>query len=130
MRISDWISDVCSSDLNPEKGFLPSIGTLNTLNFPPHAAFQNGDIRVDGGVRAGDTITPFYDPMIAKLIVRGADRDQARARMVQALGEIQSDGLQPNIAFLRRLMLTAQSAQLTLDTDLPDRPHATLLPPA
>ena len=56
---------------NPDKGFLPSIGTLAALSFPAHSAFQNGDIRIDGGVRAGDTITPFYDPMIAKLIVRG-----------------------------------------------------------
>ena len=58
---------------NPEKGFLPSIGTLAYLSLPAHTAFANGDIRVDGGVRMGDTITPFYDPMIAKLIVRGAD---------------------------------------------------------
>ncbi|MFW7340627.1 acetyl/propionyl/methylcrotonyl-CoA carboxylase subunit alpha [Pollutimonas sp. H1-120] len=115
---------------NPEKGFLPSIGTLNTLAFPPHAAFQNGDIRVDGGVRAGDAITPFYDPMIAKLIVRGADREQARARMVQALGEIQSVGVQTNIAFLRRLMLDSAFAQADLDTGLIERQHDSLFPPA
>ncbi|MGP1615340.1 MAG: biotin/lipoyl-containing protein, partial [Pollutimonas bauzanensis] len=115
---------------NPDKGFLPSIGTLTTLNFPPHAAFQNGDIRVDGGVRAGDTITPFYDPMIAKLIVRGADRDQARARMVQALGEIQAVGVQTNIAFLRRLMLDPAFAAADLDTGLIERQHDSLFPPA
>lgn len=115
---------------NPEKGFLPSIGTLTTLNFPPHAAFQNGDIRIDGGVRAGDTITPFYDPMIAKLIVRGADRDQARARMVQALGEIQGVGVQTNIAFLRRLMVDEAFASADLDTGLIDRQQDSLFPPA
>ena len=115
---------------NPDKGFLPSIGTLGTLNFPPHAAFQNGDVRVDGGVRAGDTITPFYDPMIAKLIVRGADREQARARMVQALGEIRSVGVQTNIAFLRRLMLDDAFAHADLDTGLIERRHDSLFPPA
>uniref|UniRef100_UPI002FC9B142 acetyl/propionyl/methylcrotonyl-CoA carboxylase subunit alpha n=1 Tax=Devosia sp. TaxID=1871048 RepID=UPI002FC9B142 len=115
---------------NPDKGFLPSIGTLTTLNFPPHSAFQNGDIRVDGGVRAGDTISPFYDPMIAKLIVRGADRDQARARMVQALGEIRSVGVQTNIAFLRRLMLDDAFASADLDTGLIERQHDSLFPPA
>ncbi|HUH60682.1 MAG TPA: acetyl/propionyl/methylcrotonyl-CoA carboxylase subunit alpha [Candidimonas sp.] len=115
---------------NPDKGFLPSIGTLTTLNFPPHVTFQNGDIRVDGGVRAGDTITPFYDPMIAKLIVRGADRDQARARMAQALGEIQSVGVQTNIAFLRRLMLDPAFASADLDTGLIERQHDSLFPPA
>jgi 3-methylcrotonyl-CoA carboxylase alpha subunit len=114
---------------NPEKGFLPSIGTLTTLNFPPHVTFQNGDIRVDGGVRAGDTITPFYDPMIAKLIVRGSDRDQARARMVQALGEIQSVGVQTNIPFLRRLMLDPAFAAADLDTGLIERQRDSLFPP-
>lgn len=115
---------------NPDNGFLPSIGTLSTLNFPAHVAFQNGDIRVDGGVQAGDTITPFYDPMIAKLIVRGADRDQARARMVQALGEIQNVGVQTNIAFLRRLMLDPAFAASDLDTGLIERQHDSLFPPA
>jgi 3-methylcrotonyl-CoA carboxylase alpha subunit len=115
---------------NPEKGFLPSIGTLSALNFPPHAAFQNGDIRVDGGVRAGDTISPFYDPMIAKLIVRGADRDQARARMIQALGEIQSVGVSTNIAFLRRLMGDPAFAAADLDTGLIERQHDSLFPAA
>ncbi|MDS1139836.1 acetyl/propionyl/methylcrotonyl-CoA carboxylase subunit alpha [Pusillimonas sp. SM2304] len=113
---------------NPDKGFLPSIGTLATLDFPPHAAFQNGDIRIDGGVQAGDTITPFYDPMIAKLIVRGSDREQARARMVQALGEIRSVGVQTNIAFLRRLMLDPAFAQADLDTGLIERQHNSLFP--
>ena len=94
---------------NPEKGFLPSIGTLAYLSLPAHTAFANGDIRVDGGVRMGDTITPFYDPMIAKLIVRGADRDQARARMLQALAQTQAVGVQTNVAFLSRLMRDSAS---------------------
>ncbi|OZI77074.1 acetyl/propionyl/methylcrotonyl-CoA carboxylase subunit alpha [Bordetella genomosp. 12] len=115
---------------NPEKGFLPSIGTLNYLALPPHTAFANGDIRVDGGVRMGDTITPFYDPMIAKLIVRGADRDQARARMVQALAQTQAVGVQTNVAFLTRLMQDAAFAQADLDTGLIERRRATLLPDA
>jgi len=114
---------------SPENGFLPSIGTLSTLNFPPHASFRNGDARIDGGVQAGDTISPFYDPMIAKLIVRGADREQARARMIQALGGIQSVGVQTNIAFLRRLMSDAAFAAADLDTGLIERRHDSLLPP-
>src|SRR3546814_3610842 len=68
--------------------------------------------------------------MIAKLIVRGADRDQARARMVQALGEIQSVGVQTNIAFLRRLMLDEAFAQADLDTGLIERRQDSLFPPA
>ena len=68
--------------------------------------------------------------MIAKLIVRGVDREQARARMVQTLGEIQSVGVQTNIAFLRRLMLDQAFAQADLDTGLIERRHDSLFPPA
>src|SRR5690606_22017403 len=113
---------------NPDKGFLPSIGTLSTLVFPDHVSFQNGDIRVDGGVQAGATITPFYDPMLAKLIVRGNDREQACARMVQALSEIRSVGVQTNIAFLRRLILDPAFARADLDTGLIERQHDSLFP--
>ncbi|EJO29572.1 acetyl/propionyl/methylcrotonyl-CoA carboxylase subunit alpha [Achromobacter marplatensis] len=113
---------------NPEKGFLPSIGTLAYLGLPPHTAFANGDVRVDGGVRTGDTITPFYDPMIAKLIVHGADRDQARARMLQALAQTQAVGVQTNVAFLSRLMQDSAFAAADLDTGLIERQRATLLP--
>ena len=113
---------------NPEKGFLPSIGTLAYLGLPPHTAFANADIRVDGGVRTGDTITPFYDPMIAKLIVHGADRDQARQRMLQALAQTQAVGVQTNVAFLSRLMKDSAFAAADLDTGLIERQRATLLP--
>ncbi|HLV29907.1 MAG TPA: acetyl/propionyl/methylcrotonyl-CoA carboxylase subunit alpha [Burkholderiaceae bacterium] len=113
---------------NPEKGFLPSIGTLNVLEFPHHAEFALGDIRVDGGVRTGDTITPYYDPMIAKLIVRGRDRDEARARMLQALGDMRLSGLYTNVAFLRRLMADPAFADADLDTGLIERRHDALFP--
>ncbi|WP_144637364.1 acetyl/propionyl/methylcrotonyl-CoA carboxylase subunit alpha [Bordetella genomosp. 13] len=113
---------------NPDNGFLPSIGTLVHLDLPAHAAFANGDVRVDGGVRAGDAITPFYDPMIAKLIVHGADRDQARLRMLQALAHTRVVGVQTNAAFLGRLMRDEAFAAADLDTGLIERRRATLLP--
>ena len=114
---------------NPDKNFLPSVGTLAYLALPPHTAFSNADIRVDGGVRMGDTISPFYDPMIAKLIVWGADRDQARARMVQALVQTQVVGVHTNVAFLTRLMTDQAFAAGDLDTGLIEQQRATLLPP-
>ena len=114
---------------NPDNNFLPSIGTLTVLNFPEHVAFTDGDIRVDGGVRQGDTISPYYDPMIAKLIVRGDDRDQARARMVQVLERVESVGVHTNISFLRRLMLDDSFARADLDTGLIERQHDSLFPP-
>ncbi|HZJ98140.1 MAG TPA: biotin carboxylase N-terminal domain-containing protein, partial [Oligella sp.] len=70
---------------NPDNDFLPSIGLLSHLTFPDHMSFVNAPVRVDSGIRQGDSISPFYDPMIAKLIVWGADREQAIARMRQAL---------------------------------------------
>jgi 3-methylcrotonyl-CoA carboxylase alpha subunit len=115
---------------NPDNDFLPSIGTLTTLNFPPHTAFRNGEVRVDGGVRAFDAITPFYDPMIAKLIVRGPDREQARLRMRRALSETQAVGIHTNIAFLHRLMSNPAFADGDLDTGLIQTQHAQLFPTA
>ena len=115
---------------NPDKNFLPSVGTLAYFALPPHTAFANAEIRVDGGVRMGDTISPFYDPMIAKLIVWGKDRDQARARMVQALAQTKVVGVHTNVAFLTRLMTDTAFAAGDLDTGLIERQRSTLLPPA
>ena len=115
---------------NPQTGFLPSIGRLAALKLPPHGAFERASVRVDGGVQAGDTITPYYDPMIAKLIVHAADRDQARARMAQALAQTQVVGVHTNVGFLTRLMHDAAFAAADLDTGLIERQRASLLPPA
>src|SRR5476649_1347906 len=120
---------------NPEKGFLPSIGTLRHLDTPSAVAFELGgaagipaNVRIDSGVRAGDAISPFYDPMIAKLIVWGADRAQALARMSQALSEYQIVGLATNIAFLKRLIGSKAFSEADLDTGLIERNHDALFP--
>ncbi|MFA4912414.1 MAG: biotin/lipoyl-containing protein, partial [Burkholderiaceae bacterium] len=102
--------------------------TLHHLRLPDHVAFERGAVRIDGGVREGDAITPYYDPMIAKLIVHGADRDQARARMIAALAQTEVVGVRTNIAFLSRLMSDDAFAQADLDTGLIERRRATLLP--
>ncbi|BDT56681.1 biotin carboxylase [Massilia varians] len=120
---------------NPEKGFLPSIGTLRHMDTPQAVEFQLGAdgngpaaVRVDSGVREGDAISPFYDPMIAKLIVWGADRIQALARLSQALAEFQIVGLATNIAFLKRLVEGEAFSTADLDTGLIDRHGAALFP--
>ncbi|CAM5184735.1 Carbamoyl-phosphate synthase large chain [Castellaniella denitrificans] len=113
---------------NPDKDFLPSIGRLDALQWPPHVVFQTGPVRVDGGVREGDTISPHYDPMIAKLIVHGQDREQARRRMLRALGAVRCTGVQTNIAFLGRLMDDPAFAAADLDTGLIEREHERLFP--
>ena len=125
---------------NPEKGFLPSIGTLRHMDTPAAVSFELGGtpggvsgwtpaaVRIDSGVREGDAISPFYDPMIAKLIVWGADRNQALARMAQALAEFRLVGLASNIAFLKRLVEGAAFAGADLDTGLIERNAETLFP--
>lgn len=114
---------------NTENGFLPSVGRLTHVQLPEHIAFANGLVRVDGGVRGGDDISPYYDPMIAKLIVWGATREQALARMQQALAETQIVGVHTNINFLSRLIADESFALADLDTGLIERRREKLLPP-
>ena len=119
---------------NPEKGFLPSIGTLRHMQSPSAVTFELGGtvvpaaVRIDSGVREGDAISPFYDPMIAKLIVWGADRREALARMAQALSEYQIVGLASNIAFLKRLVEGEAFSTADLDTGLIERNQEALFP--
>jgi 3-methylcrotonyl-CoA carboxylase alpha subunit len=124
---------------NPEKEFLPSIGVLRHVRLPQAVAFEVGSgetvqvpaaVRIDSGVRQGDAISPFYDPMIAKLIVWGSNRDQALARMAQALAAYQIVGLSSNIAFLQRLIASSPFAAADLDTGLIERHRDMLFPAA
>jgi len=69
---------------------------------------NSGGVRVDSGVRQGDVISPFYDSMVAKLIVHGDTREQALARMRTALGETVVEGINTNIALHRELMVDAK----------------------
>ncbi len=111
---------------NPDGGFLPATGTLDVARWPDHVAFQRGDVRIDAGVREGDAISPFYDSMIAKLIVWGEDRAQALARLDAALRDTHIVGLHTNVAFLRRCAATASFAGADLDTGLIEREKAVL----
>ena len=113
---------------NPEKGFLPSTGRLDYLHMPAAVEFMQSDVRIDAGVREGDVISPFYDPMIAKLIVHGKDRAEALARMAQALAAFQVVGPATNVAFLGRLIASAPFASADLDTGLIERHQDSLFP--
>jgi 3-methylcrotonyl-CoA carboxylase alpha subunit len=109
---------------DPERDFLPQTGTLHCLHLPP------ADIaRVDAGVRQGDAVTPFYDPMIAKIIVWGEDRPTAVARLRRALAETAILGVRTNLGFLARVAADPDFAAGLLDTGFIERRHAALLPP-
>ncbi|QBH05338.1 acetyl/propionyl/methylcrotonyl-CoA carboxylase subunit alpha [Xanthomonas oryzae] len=109
-----------------ERGFLPSTGTLRQLQLPVASAH----VRIDAGVEQGDIISPYYDPMIAKLIVWETDRPAALARMRAALAQFHAVGVTTNSAFLSRLIATAAFASASLDTALIEREHAVLFPQA
>lgn len=99
------------------KGFLPAIGTLHHLRFPQDAE-KDAQIRIETGVREGDAISPFYDPMIAKLVVHGADRSSALAALVAALEQTQIAGSIVNTAFLTALASDEDFANGDVDTGL------------
>ena len=102
---------------DPARDFLPATGKLAHLAFPQAA----DDVRVDAGVAAGGEITPWYDPMIAKLIAWGRDRDDALARLAQALREVEVAGVTTNVAFLQRLAASQDFREARLDTGLIER---------
>jgi len=103
---------------DPERDFLPQTGTLYGLQLPPPET-----ARVDSGVREGDVVTPFYDPMIAKIIVWGEDRGAAVRRLRRALAETAVLGLRTNLAFLTRVAAAPDFASGTVDTEFIKR-HA------
>ncbi len=111
---------------NTDANFLPATGRLDVYRLPPSSQFERAAMRVDSGVREGDAISPHYDPMIAKLIVWGADRAQALARLDAALAQTHIAGLHTNVAFLRRVVRSRSFAQADLDTALIERERTAL----
>ncbi|NNH39980.1 acetyl/propionyl/methylcrotonyl-CoA carboxylase subunit alpha [Acinetobacter terrae] len=101
----------------PEKGFIPAIGQISYLHYPE----QNQHVRVDSGIVQGDEISSYYDPMIAKLIVWGENREAALLQMHHALGQFHVDGLGNNIAFLDRIIRCDSFKNAKLDTNLIQR---------
>jgi len=111
---------------NPDNNFLPATGTLQVYRKPQAASFERSTVRVDDGVREGDTISPFYDSMVAKLIVHGDTREQALARLDTALAQTRIVGLNTNVQFLRHVVRSDAFATAKLDTALIQRESAVL----
>jgi 3-methylcrotonyl-CoA carboxylase alpha subunit len=113
---------------NPDNNFLPATGSLQVYGLPPHVSFTRAErgVRVDSGVREGDAISPFYDSMVAKLIVHGATREEALARLDAALAQTHIVGLATNVQFLRHVSTSASFAAAQLDTALIPREASAL----
>jgi 3-methylcrotonyl-CoA carboxylase alpha subunit len=86
---------------DPDNEFLPTTGTLDFVQLP---TLIEGKVRLDTGVKQGDEVSPYYDPMISKLIVWGEDRQQCLSTLKQALQEYQIAGVTTNLSFLRRIV--------------------------
>ncbi|WP_267223133.1 acetyl/propionyl/methylcrotonyl-CoA carboxylase subunit alpha [Dyella silvae] len=102
---------------DPDQNFLPGSGKLLKLRLPA----PSRHVRIDGGVIEGDTVTIFYDPMIAKLIVWDQDRPQALQRLRDALMASEIVGPKSNIAFLERLARHPVVTECRIDTGYLDR---------
>jgi 3-methylcrotonyl-CoA carboxylase alpha subunit len=100
---------------DPEHNFLPSAASIHAMNF------KGGEgVRIDTGFVAGDSVTPYYDPMIAKVIVHGATRADALATLLTELDEALIIGPKTNLAFLRGLLRSSEFTAGTVDTGFID----------
>lgn len=115
LAIDGWAFEARIYAEDAGSGFLPATGTLHHLSLPESMA------RIDAGVSEGDEITPFYDPMIAKLIVHGPSREVARRRLSAALARSRMIGVTNNVAFLRALADQPAFAGGDVDTGLIER---------
>jgi 3-methylcrotonyl-CoA carboxylase alpha subunit len=110
---------------DPEHDFLPSTGRLSLYREPAAGPGR----RVDTGVAEGDEVSPFYDPMLGKLIAWGENREEARLRLLAMLKETCIGGVKTNLAFLTRVLAHPAFADAELDTSFIPRHEAQLLPP-
>ncbi|GAB4523802.1 MAG: acetyl/propionyl/methylcrotonyl-CoA carboxylase subunit alpha [Roseibium sp.] len=115
LGFSGWAFEARLYAEDAPKGFLPAIGTLEHLSLPETSA------RVDSGVRAGDEITPYYDPMIAKIIVHGPTREAALGKLLASLEATEVAGCVTNAGFLAALCRHQGFASGDVDTGLIDR---------
>ena len=112
---------------NPAKGFAPSAGRLHRLRLP---GSDSDAIRVDAGVAQGDQVPVHYDPMLAKLIAWGPDREAARAALIEALESVEIAGVEHNAGYLRRLLAQPRFAAGDYGTGLAEAVHEEAVPQA
>jgi 3-methylcrotonyl-CoA carboxylase alpha subunit len=121
LSISGWSIEARLYAEDPAKGFLPSVGTLDHFDLGAQG-------RIETGVEEGDVISPFYDPMIAKLVARGDDRDEAIAGLVDILDEVEVWPVRTNASFLFNALLHPQFGAAEIDTGFIARESEALIP--
>jgi 3-methylcrotonyl-CoA carboxylase alpha subunit len=121
LSINGWAIEARLYAEDPAKGFLPSVGTLDHFDLGAHG-------RIETGVEEGDVISPFYDPMIAKLVARGDDRDEAIAGLVDILDEVEVWPVRTNAGFLFNALLHPQFGAAEIDTGFIARESEALIP--
>lgn len=104
LKINGWAIESRVYAEDPYRNFLPSIGRLKRFLPPMEGDLAGGRVRMDSGVREGDEISMFYDPMIAKLVTHGKDRDQALDVQAEALDRFHIEGIQDNMPFCAAVM--------------------------
>ncbi|WP_424929987.1 biotin carboxylase N-terminal domain-containing protein [Amaricoccus tamworthensis] len=128
LAIDGWAFEARVYAEDVPKGFLPATGSLAHLSFPAAAEFAPGETRIDSGVRQGGEISPWYDPMIAKVICHGPTRETALNRLSQALEASHVVGCVTNLEFLGALARHAGFAGGEVDTGLIARDLDGLMP--
>ena len=121
LSINGWSIEARLYSEDPAKGFLPSIGRLEVFDIGPGC-------RIDSGVEQGAEVTPFYDPMIAKVIAAGSDRDAARYALVHALAKTAVWPVKTNAGFLLQALSHPEFVDGRLDTGLIERAGEALMP--
>jgi len=112
---------LCAED--PAREFLPAAGRLDTLHFPA----ESDHLRIDTGVRQEDVVSPHYDPLLAKLLAWGEDREEARRRLQRLLGETLVVGVTTNLDFLAAVTAHPGYARAEIDTGFIERHRTALL---
>jgi propionyl-CoA carboxylase alpha chain len=112
VSLSGWSMEVRICAENPDQGFVPSVGLITR-----YAAPKGIHVRVDSGVAAGSSVSVYYDPMLAKIITWGEDREQARKRMVQAVNGYHIEGVFTNVDFANQVLTHPVFIQGDLSTD-------------
>ncbi len=121
LRINGWAMEARLYAENPATGFLPSIGPLTHLRLPDN-------IRVDSGVEQGGEVTPYYDPMIAKLITHATTRAGAAAKLARACAAVEVWPVKTNAGFLARTAANADFLSARIDTGFIERHAEALIP--